>query len=167
MDPFPARRELLACAQAEYYVLPIREAEEVHPMKPETAAYLARIAPGSKHFELMERYVPGWVDANVRARQVFFPLPEDEADARLSIPRKYRELIMVAIEIATQQGGGQGRGNLPGVTHSRKAVEEGATAREIAEVVAIAAYLCGQPALIDYGAHCIEAAEQATGSPTE
>lgn len=130
-------------------------------MDSRTADYLKRVAPGAKHFELMERYLAGWADANARARQVFFPLPEDEALAGLSIPRKYRDLIMVAIEIATQQGGGQGRGNLPGVTHARKAVEEGATAKEIAEVVAITAYLCGQPALIDYGMHCIEAAETA------
>ena len=129
-------------------------------MDAKTAEYLKRIAPGAKHYDLMERYLPGWVEANARARQVFFPLAEDEAASGLSIPRRYRELIMVAVELATQHGGGQGRGDLPGVTHARSAVKEGATAKEIAEVVAITAYLCGQPVLIDYGMHCIEAAEQ-------
>ena len=130
-------------------------------MDGKTAEYLQRIAPGARHYELMDRYLPGWAEANAQARQVFFPLPEDEAAAGLAIPRKYRDLIMIAVELATQHGGGQGRGNLPGVTHSRNAVKEGATPKEIAEIVALTAYLCGQPVVIDYGMHCIEAAEQA------
>lgn len=110
--------------------------------------------------EVMARYLPKWVETNQAHRESFFPQAGSEAAADVRIPLKYRELIMIALEVGTQRGGGQGRGQAPGVVHTRHAVSHaGVTPHEIAEVVAITAWLCGQPALGDYGLSCILAAE--------
>lgn len=67
-----------------------------------------------------------------------YPSPDSKSSADVAIPRKYRELIMIALEIGTQEGGGQGLGRTPGVHHTRIAVAEASvTPQEIAEVVAI------------------------------
>lgn len=116
---------------------------------------------GAVSFDLMEKYLPGWLSAWAASRQVFFPTRTNEEAVGLAIPRKYRELIMIAIQLTTQHGGGQGYGSIPGETHTRRAVsEEGVTPKEVAEVVAIGAYLCGQAVIADYGARCIEIAEE-------
>jgi len=129
-------------------------------MDPETEDYIrtifGRIRP---EYELMEKYVPGFVEGNVKTRRVIYPHPKK--DKETAIPRKYRELMIIALEIATERGGGQGEGGMPGLSHTRRAVREsGVTPREIAETVAIALYMYGQPSLVDYGYHCIKAAEE-------
>ena len=129
-------------------------------MKPETEEYVrkiwSRILP---EYQIMEKYLPGFIDANIATRRSFYPAPGEED--KVALPRKFRELIMIALELGTEHGGGQGTGGMPGVSHSRRAVREsGVTPREISEVVAITTYLCGQPSLVDYGAQCIKAAEE-------
>lgn len=108
-------------------------------------------------YKMMEKYVPGLLDGNIRTRRAIYPHPTKDKDT--AIPRKYKELMIIALEVGTQHGGGQGEGSLPGVDHSRSAVRNGATPKEIAETIAIAMYMCGQPAIVDYGYHCIVAAE--------
>ncbi len=111
------------------------------------------------YYELMEKYVPGFIDGNIGMRRSFYPHPTKDKAA--NIPRKYRELIMIALEIGSGRGGAQGEGGMPGVGHTRRAVREaGATPAEVAEMVAITTFLCGQPAIVDYGYHCIKAAEE-------
>ena len=112
-----------------------------------------------REYELLDKYLPGFVSGNIKVRRSIYPYPGKDKEA--SIPRKYRELMMIAIELATGRGGGKGAGGMPGLNHTRWAVREaGVTPKEVAEAVAIAVYLCGQPSVVDYGYHCIEAAEK-------
>ncbi len=133
---------------------------EMNLMDSENNDYVKAIFGEIKgHHEIMEKYVPGFADSNVRMRRAFYPHPTKDKEA--AIPRKYRELIMIALEIGTGRGGDQGRGGMPGVNHTRTAVRQAdATPKEVAEMVAIAVYLCGQPSIVDYGYHCIKAAEE-------
>ena len=111
-------------------------------------------------YEYLDKYLPGFVSGNVKERRSIYPFPG--RDKETAIPRKYRELIMIAIELATGRGGGQGAGGMPGLNHTRWAVREsGVTPQEVAETVAMTVYLCGQPSVVDYGYHLIDAAEKA------
>ncbi len=129
-------------------------------MDPEAEDYIKSIFDKTpSEYELMEKYLPGFVEGNVKMRRAIYPHPKKDKEA--AIPRKYRELIMIALEVGMGRGGGKGAGGLPGVHHTRWAVSKaGATPQEIAEAVAIATYLCGQPSVVDYGYHCIKAAEE-------
>ena len=112
-------------------------------MKPETEDYIKEIFGKMRpEYEIMEKYIPGLLDGNIGTRRAIYPHPKKDPES--AIPRKYKELIIIALEVATGRGGGQGEGGKPGLNHSRRAVSQASvTPKEIAEAVGIAMYMCG------------------------
>ena len=101
-------------------------------------------------FQTLDRYSPELVDALVSLRRAAIPGKGDKASV---LPSKYKELIMVAVEVAT------GRGE-KGKSHSRKAIRTGATPQEVQEALALCIYLVGISSWVDGGFECVLAAEE-------
>jgi len=119
-------------------------------MKDETRNYLVKeMSRVHEVFQTIDKYNPELVDALAGLRKVVIPA-EDSTSS--SLPQKYRELIMVAVEAAT------GRGE-KGKTHARKAIRAGATPKEILEALSLCIYLVGMSSWVDSGMQCVLAAE--------
>ncbi len=96
-------------------------------------------------FDRLSRYCPEVVEGYTILRQGSFA----EAPAGM-IPRKYKELLAVAIECARV---------VPAVGHARRAIEVGATPHEVAETVSLCIQLGGMVTYMHSGRHALEAAE--------
>jgi AhpD family alkylhydroperoxidase len=120
-------------------------------LKDETRNYLTE-EMGRVHevFQTLDRYDPKLVDALASLRRSAIP---GKNDTGYSLPAKYKELIMVAVEAAT------GRGE-KGKSHARKAVRAGATPKEVEESLALCIYLVGMSSWVDGGMECVLAAEE-------
>ncbi|HKW05514.1 MAG TPA: carboxymuconolactone decarboxylase family protein, partial [Nitrososphaerales archaeon] len=120
-------------------------------MKDESKEYLVE-EMGRVHevFETLDRYDPKLVDALASLRRAAIP---GKGDLGSTLPSKYKELIMVAVEAAT------GRGE-KGKSHARKAVRAGATPKEVQEALALCIYLVGMSSWVDGGMECVLAAEE-------
>jgi alkylhydroperoxidase/carboxymuconolactone decarboxylase family protein YurZ len=129
-------------------------------MNPDTEDYIKTIFGEVRpEHKLLDKYLPGYLEGNTLTRRTIYPHPKKDKEA--VIPRKYRELMIIALEVGSGRGGAQGEGSMPGIIHTRMAVKEaGATPQEIAETVALATYFCGQPTMVDFGYHCIREAEK-------
>ncbi|MDG6996249.1 MAG: carboxymuconolactone decarboxylase family protein [Nitrososphaerota archaeon] len=64
------------------------------------------------------------------------------------ISTKHRELIMIAVEVAT------GRGE-KGRSHARKAIRAGCTPSEVFEILTLCMYLVGISSWVDSGKDCL------------
>ena len=99
-------------------------------------------------FERLSKYAPAVFTSYMDMRRGIFESP----DAALSA--KERELVIVGIEIMARKT------NPPPVGHTRKAIDEGATIEEIAEVVAICIMIGGMITYRESGRFVMEAAEE-------
>jgi alkylhydroperoxidase/carboxymuconolactone decarboxylase family protein YurZ len=97
-------------------------------------------------FDRLAKYCPEVVEGYVILRQGSF----SEAPAGM-IPRKYKEILAVAIECARV---------VPAVGHARRAIETGATPHEIAEAISMCIQLGGMVTYMHSGRHALEAAEE-------
>lgn len=118
-------------------------------LKKENRSYLIQqMGKFPSQYELLDKYNPELADCIVSLRRANFPRKKDSKSA---IPLKYKELIVVAIEVAT------GRGE-KGISHARKAVRAGASMQEIMETLGLCMYLTGMTTWVDSGGSCIRAA---------
>jgi alkylhydroperoxidase/carboxymuconolactone decarboxylase family protein YurZ len=97
----------------------------------------------------MAKYNPEQLKAFLSFREAI--LPSEDSPGKL--PRKVREYIRVAVEVATR-GGGKGLGA------ARAAVRLGATPSEIHEVVSIVQMLAGMESYVECGIPAVQAAEE-------
>lgn len=91
---------------------------------------------------MLERYSPGAMEGFYRLRRA--------TTTDSSLPKKVRELIIIAVEAALKKDP---------IGHARIAVEAGATAQEIHDAVALSLWLAGMPAY-HHGMKAVQAAEQ-------
>lgn len=97
-------------------------------------------APDS--IRMLERYAPGAMEGFYRLRRA--------TTIESSLPKKVRELIIIAVEAALKKDP---------VGHARIAIEAGATPQEIHDAVALSLWLAGMPAY-HHGMKAVQAAEQ-------
>ncbi len=97
-------------------------------------------------FELLARYCPEVVEGYMTLRQGSFSEPPVGV-----IPRKYKELLAVAIECTRV---------VPAAGHARRALESGATPHEVAEVASLCIQLGGMVTYMHSGRHALQAAEE-------
>jgi alkylhydroperoxidase/carboxymuconolactone decarboxylase family protein YurZ len=116
----------------------------------EIAAYYGESAPAREEYELLASYCPGVVDGYLKTRRALF---RDEGTA---LTPKVRELVILGILIAMKKT------NPPPVSHTLKAVEYGANAAEIAEVVSLCIMLGGMVTYRESGRFVLRAAHTAT-----
>jgi alkylhydroperoxidase/carboxymuconolactone decarboxylase family protein YurZ len=102
-----------------------------------------------RDFELLARYRPEVFDGYMTLRQAAFNTDENAA-----LPRKVKELIILAIEIARTKT------NPPPVGHTVKAVDAGATPAEIAEVAGLCIMIGGMLTYQESGRYVLRAAEE-------
>lgn len=118
-------------------------------LKEETKEYLTKEMGGVHDaFKILDGYNPMLVDTLASLRK----LAVTGSEGTSAISKKYRELIMIAVEVAT------GRGER-GRSHARKAIWAGATPNEILEVLALCIYLVGMSSWVDGGRDCLLSAE--------
>ena len=119
-------------------------------MKDETKDYLVE-EMGRVHevFQTLDKYDPKLADAVASLRRAAIP---GKKDTTSTLEAKYKELIMIAVEVAT------GRGE-KGKTHARKAIRAGATPKQIQEALALCIFLVGMSSWVDGGMECVLAAE--------
>lgn len=99
--------------------------------------------------ERYAKYCPEVFRGYMTMRQGVFVAPPAGA-----MPLKYKELVCVAIECALKNI------NSPPGFHARRAVEEGATMQEVAEVVSICIMLRGMATYRESGRFVMQAAEE-------
>lgn len=119
-------------------------------MKDETKDYLVE-EMGRVHevFQTLDKYDPKLTDALASLRSAAIPGKKDKGS---TLEAKYKELIMIAVEVAT------GRGE-KGKTHARKAIRAGATPKQIQEALVLCIYLVGMSSWVDGGMECVLVAE--------
>jgi alkylhydroperoxidase/carboxymuconolactone decarboxylase family protein YurZ len=98
---------------------------------------------------MMARYNPDQVKGFLAFRKAI--LPSEETKGRL--PRKTREFVRLAVEVAT-------RGGAKGISPARAAVRLGATPAEVHEVVSIVQMLAGMETYVECGIPAVKAAEE-------
>ncbi|MBI2183675.1 MAG: carboxymuconolactone decarboxylase family protein [Thaumarchaeota archaeon] len=96
----------------------------------------------------MARHNPKVLKAWVHYRGAVF---EDSAEG---LPKKYRELIGMTIEVTTGRPNGKA-----GERHARLAVRAGATLREVFDTVMLCEFFSGATNYVDYGMAVVRAAE--------
>lgn len=120
----------------------------------EIAAYYGGILPAADEYRLLARHVPEFVEGYLRMRRALFAEPGGAA-----LDPKVRELVTVAILVALKKT------NPPPISHTRKALEHGATPAEIAEVLALCILLGGMVTYRESGRFVMhEAAKEDSGS---
>lgn len=120
-------------------------------MKKSTKDYLvAEMGRVHEVFQTLDRYDSALVDALASLRKTAIPGIDSKGH---SLSARDRELIMVAVEVAT------GRGE-KGKSHARKAVRAGATPKEVEEALALCIYLVGMSSWVDGGKDCVISAEE-------
>jgi alkylhydroperoxidase/carboxymuconolactone decarboxylase family protein YurZ len=85
-----------------------------------------------REFELLSQFQPEVFASYMAMRRGLFKIPPDGA-----LDRKTKELVILGIELMARKT------NPPPVGHTRKAIESGATPREVSEVVGLAIMLGG------------------------
>ena len=100
-------------------------------------------------FELLSRYRPEVFDGYIALRQAAFNRGSDAA-----LDEKTKELIILAIEVARTKT------NPPPVGHTKRAIEAGATPKEIAEVVSLCIMISGMLSYQESGRFVLRKAEE-------
>ena len=99
------------------------------------------------HQELFGRYYPECLQKWMEGRQFLFKEPPEGA-----LTLREKELVAIAIEIVVRK---------PDVSyHVKKAMDEGATAKQIAEIAGICIFLGGMVTFVESGQHALKAAEE-------
>ncbi len=99
------------------------------------------------HHELLGRYYPDCLEKWMDARKSLF---EDPPQGALTLREK--ELICIAIEITARKP------NLG--FHTKKAIDAGATVKEIAEIAGICILLAGMITFVESGQNALKVAEE-------
>lgn len=97
-------------------------------------------------FKLMRRYFPDVIEGFVSLRKATTKEPPVGA-----LPKRFKELIIVAIETALKK---------PALLHAKNAIKAGATVKEVAEVVSICIWLAGMASYVVAGYPALKAAEE-------
>ena len=100
-------------------------------------------------FERLARYSPETFAGYMDLRRAAFKTEEEGS----ALPLKVKELVAVGAELIAYKT------NPPPVGHARKAIDAGATVREIAEVIGIAIMLGGMMTFRESGRFVLKAAE--------
>lgn len=100
-------------------------------LRAEVYAYFQKDMSGRvpESVKMLERYSPGAMEGFYRLRRA--------TTVESSLPKKVRELIIVAIESALRKDPSE---------HAKYAVEAGATPQEVHDAVALSLWLAGMPA---------------------
>lgn len=99
------------------------------------------------HHELLGRYLPDSLEKWFECRKSVFKDPPEGA-----LTSRERELIAVAIEITARKP------NVAG--HTKRAIDAGATVREIAEIAFICILLAGMITYVESGQNALRVAEE-------
>jgi len=99
------------------------------------------------HHELLGRYYPECLEKWMGARQSLFKEPPDGA-----LTLREKELVIVAIEIALRKPDVGG--------HTRRAIDAGATVKEIAEIAGLCILLAGMITFVESGQNALKVAEE-------
>ncbi len=100
-------------------------------------------------YELLARYRPEVFAGYINLRRAAFNKGPDAA-----LPAKYKELIILAIEIVRTKT------NPPPTGHARWAIEAGATPTEVAEVVGLCMMIAGMLTYQESGRFSLRTAEE-------
>lgn len=104
-----------------------------------------------REFELLSEFQPEVFTSYMNMRSGLFKTPPDGA-----LDRKTKELVILGIELMARKT------NPPPVGHTRKAIESGATPKEVSEVVGLAIMLGGMVTFRESGRFVLrEAVEHA------
>jgi alkylhydroperoxidase/carboxymuconolactone decarboxylase family protein YurZ len=126
------------------FVMPGKKEKSMENVREYCTSYFGRVLD---HHELMGRYYPECLEKWMEARQSLFKDPPEGA-----LTLREKELIAIAIEIAVRK---------PNVSfHVKKAIDAGATAKEIAELAGICMLLAGMITLVESGQHALRVAEE-------
>jgi len=99
------------------------------------------------HHELLGRYYPECLEKWMEARASLFKDPPEGA-----LTQREKELICVAVEVAARK---------PNVAfHTKKALDEGGTVKEIAEICGICILLAGMVSFVESGQNALRVAEE-------
>jgi alkylhydroperoxidase/carboxymuconolactone decarboxylase family protein YurZ len=120
-----------------------------------------RDAEVEREFELLSEFQPDVFASYMSMRSGLFKTPPDGA-----LDRKTKELVILGIELMARKT------NPPPVGHTRKAIEAGATPKEVSEVVGLAIMLGGMVTFRESGRFVLReavehAARLAAGAGTE
>lgn len=119
-------------------------------MNEETKKYiLDKFGRITAKMELMDKYSPEILEGYMKIRKATMPPPGVEG----AIPEKYKELIIIAVEVAT------GRGE-KGRSHARRVVRLGGSSKEVHEAVSLCIWLAGWATWVDCGSQAVKAAEE-------
>jgi alkylhydroperoxidase/carboxymuconolactone decarboxylase family protein YurZ len=113
-------------------------------VREENLKYSGRI---SEAYELMARYQTDMMVSWTEMKKALFREPPDGA-----LTLREKELVILAMQIATRFPNPE--------MHTRKAMEAGATAREIAEVAALSVLMGGMMTYVLSGQKALKAAEE-------
>lgn len=102
-----------------------------------------------REFEMLAELQPEVFASYMSMRQGLFKVPPDGA-----LDRKTKELVILGIELMGRKT------NPPPVGHTRKAIEAGATPREISEVVGLAIMLGGMVTFRESGRFVLREAKE-------
>lgn len=112
-------------------------------------AYLLNEFGGIGEFaKQMGKHDPAVLDAWVHYRSAVF------SDSSKGLPKKYRELVSMAIEVSSGRPSGKA-----GERHARLAVRAGATLREVFDTSMLCEFFAGSTNYVDYGIAAVRAAE--------
>jgi alkylhydroperoxidase/carboxymuconolactone decarboxylase family protein YurZ len=117
----------------------------------EIATYYGDILPAADEYRLLARHVPEFVEGYLRMRRALF------AEGGAALDPKVRELVTVAILVALKKT------NPPPISHTRKALEHGATPAELAEVLALCILLGGMVTYRESGRFVLREADKSVG----
>ncbi|MAH21693.1 MAG: hypothetical protein CMO12_02645 [Thaumarchaeota archaeon] len=117
-----------------------------------TREYLLNEFGGIGEFaKQMARHNPSILEAWLKYRERVFE------NASNGIPKKYSELISMAIEVVTGRPTGKAAER-----HARLAVRAGASMREVFDTVMLCEFFSGATNYIDYGLRAVSSAEDET-----
>lgn len=99
-----------------------------------------------EHHKLLGKYNVDALEGFYKLRKATMKEPPEGA-----LPRKMKELIIVAVETALRVPGA--------ITHAKYAVDAGATPSEVMEAVTLSLWLAGMPSYVLVGSKAVESAE--------
>jgi alkylhydroperoxidase/carboxymuconolactone decarboxylase family protein YurZ len=96
--------------------------------------------------DLLSKYMPEALDGLTKFRDGFMEPPTP------ALTRKETHLLIMVLDAATGNGSG-------GAVHARLAVEQGATAKQVAQALSLTMMVCGVPTFEKAGREILKAAE--------
>lgn len=123
---------------------PMSQEEKLKKFREYCIKYYGRV---SDYYDRMARFAPDIMTSWVEFRSTTWKSQEQGGQ----LPLKFKELLAIGIETATMKAD---------VGHVEKAIEEGATVEEVAEVLGICIMLAGMESYMIGGKGALERAEK-------